>query len=489
MTVLSIVILGSISLYLLLSKWNKSLDLPQWMLPTAYLLKCAIGVIFLHMYIINVPDAHLKNDAGTFLHEGKILNDVFYTAPEAYFTFLTGIGENDSIVEHHMMETSHWSSGDQAFLNDNKNVIRIHSLLLFFSQGSPYVHLFIFCLLGLIGISLIYRWASCYSSLSRPFIFWALMLVPNILFWSSSILKEPFMLMGIGGFLAFATPSFTRKQRITWGVLGILFLLGYKPYILLALLPALLIYQLYPRFKRYRTAWSLGVLLGLGVIGIFSLPSLTQKVVHQLARKQFDFINVGQGGLHACNGPNFYYFRPDQLSALAIEEDSVQLLQPIDACMVHHGSLEEPSPIHLIPSAEKWKIHFKNESANSFIDIPKIRTLPDLLYAAPSAIVNVFFRPFPTDPSGALKPIVIVETILLWGFLIIAIFRRKTLSVNDQRILVSAIIFCIVLALMIGWITPVIGALVRYRIPIQLALLLMAFILLKQNAFTLKKHE
>jgi len=48
------------------------------------------------------------------------------------------------------------------------------------------------------------------------------------------------------------------------------------------------------------------------------------------------------------------------------------------------------------------------------------------------------------------------------------------------------LVFAVVLLLLIGWITPVLGAIVRYRIPAYFALLIAGLLLYKKKE---TKHE
>lgn len=458
-----------------------------WALPAGYLLKCGVGLIFLQMYLFQDPNAHLNNDAGTFLHEGKILNNVFYESAEDYFRLLTGVGETEEIVQKYMMETDHWSSGDQSIINDNKNVIRLHSMIEFFSFGSPLIHLFVFCLLALMGTTLIYRWAQQFTKLPNHLLFLALLVLPSTLFWSSSVIKEPLLLLGMGLMLNAFFSSLHAFSRIGYALIGSVILLAFKSYLFFSLLPAVVIFAVYSLVPKYKVVVSSLSLILIGVISLFVFRPKIDAGLHQLARKQFDFSNVGRGGMHVYGDTSFYYFTPDQYNLLSVDNDSVELLQPVDAWIVRHGSLEKPTPTHLIPSGKKWRIHFQNAPASSFIEIPQIRTISDLITTAPNALFNALLRPFPTDPGSSMKYMVFVENILIFLFLGIAIVKRRKLNQREKGLILSIVVFIITLSLIIGWITPVIGAIVRYRIPAQLGILLIGIILI--NFTKTRSHE
>ena len=102
-----------------------------------------------------------------------------------------------------------------------------------------------------------------------------------------------------------------------------------------------------------------------------------------------------------------------------------------------------------------------------------------LIKNIPEALTNGYARPFPNDPGSAMKYPAMLE---VWGlslFLIYAFWKRRKLDKETMGIVVSLLIFSVCLLLVIGWITPVIGAIFRYRFPALLALVLVGVILLK----------
>jgi hypothetical protein len=57
------------------------------------------------------------------------------------------------------------------------------------------------------------------------------------------------------------------------------------------------------------------------------------------------------------------------------------------------------------------------------------------------------------------------------------------LNQKEKGIIFILIIFALQLFLLIGWTTPVLGAITRYRFPAQLALILVGLIILKPLNF------
>jgi len=469
-----ILFFAAIVLFLRMNKFFATKQLGPWFLPIAFAVKCGIGLLFLQMYVFQHENPHLKTDAGAFYHEAKILNTVLSESPSDYFKLISGFGATDELSMKYLGETNHWDSGKQAIFHDNRNIIRVHAIIDLFSTGSIFVHLIIFCFISLIGTYLLFLGLKRHSTWKPWGIFILLFSFPNILFWSSGILKEPLIVFGIGALTyAFAAKA-SRTQKMVFGGLGLITMLCFKPYIFVTLLAGGLVYLIYFIVPKYKLVSALGIPFTLGCITFFALPSLVEKGTHRLSRKQFDFSNVGRGGVHVRYEPDsvFYYFSPEQRSELNISGDSVWLTKEIDAWRVKLGDLASPIPVHIKPNDTAWKLHFDQPKANSFIEITSINDDPkQLLKSTPKALFNAIIRPLPTDPGGKLKYLAFLETLFLFGMIALAILQRRTLSSKERGFIVSAIVFCVLLALLIGWTTPVLGAIHRYRLPIQLAIL------------------
>lgn len=489
--VISIVVFLVIVVFLRSHKFFQTKHLHSLILPSAFVLKTAVGLLFLQFYIFQLDDAHLKSDAGAFYHEAKILNKVLSKSPDDYVKLITGIGATEDLSLKHLGETNHWDSGKQAFFHDNRNIIRAHALIDLLSVGSIVVHMLIFCLISLTGTFLLFLALRNYSELKSWIIFTLILLLPNLLFWSSGVLKEPFIVFGIGA-LAYGivVKNASHEKRILFVILGLFALVCFKPYILIAMLASGIVYLFYSISPKYKLAVSLGAPLLMGYLTLVLVPGLLEKGTHRISRKQFDFSNVGRGGMHVRYKPDsvFYYFSPEQYKSLKVEGDSVWLLEEIDACRVKLGDLASPIPVHLTPNEHAWLLHFDQPRANSFIEITHIDDKPiNLITTAPKAIFNTLLRPFPNDPGGKLKYLVFLETLFLFGLLGFAIYQRKELSTSERGFILSALIFCTILALLIGWTTPVLGAIHRYRLPIQLALLCIAIVAWKPKLNFLHK--
>ena len=133
------------------------------------------------------------------------------------------------------------------------------------------------------------------------------------------------------------------------------------------------------------------------------------------------------------------------------------------------------------PNETPWKMFYDGEFSGSYIEITPIAESPEtLLKNIPEAIANVLLRPYPNDPpKSKLKWLSIIDG---WGllllFVVVVVFFRRTISRKELNLIVALCVFSLLLTLLIGWTTPVIGAIVRYKIPVQLAMVFIILIVL-----------
>lgn len=460
----------------------RSPDLSPWSLPIGFVIKVMVGFYFLYVYTKIYGNGSLSADAGAFMRESAILKNVFYTSPLDYFKLLFGIGDQDTLVLKYLGDTSHWDAGAQSIISDNRNILRVHSVIQFISRGHPSVHVVIFSFISTIGIKLIYEAISIKSLVRKDLIFWSLLLLPSALFWTSGILKESILFLGIGFFLKglfLLTNSW--KRWFIFGI-GILLILNFKPYVLFCAIPAIIFFVLHRSFKKNKLLYSSTILAAFTLVLFGSFAYLRSKTAEILSRKQYDFVNVGQGGLHAYSDSCFYFFEADQIPYLTIEGDSVSIERKMNAKIIKPGSIDEPQPVTLDPTGEKWFVYFRNDRSDGFIETTPIdNSFAQLILNIPEALKNSLLRPFVSDPGSWLKFPATLEVILLFGFIVYSIYQRRELDSGDQGLLWAFGIFVLCLSLTIGWVTPVLGAIVRYRIPSFIAILVIGLILIQPS--------
>lgn len=465
--------------------------LSKWTMPIAFLIKIGVGLFLFYLHFNTYGIDELSHDGETFMKEGKFLNDVFYVSPKHYFQLLTGIGESTQLIEQHLSMTEYWSSGDLTLINDSKNIIRVHSIIHFFSANTYLIHLGILCFLSLIGIKLIYQSIFQYTVQSKKFVFGLLLFVPSTIFWTSSMMKEPLLLLGMGLLVYSILSAKSPIKKMVCFLLSCCLLIAFKPYVLACILLSLIAIVLYKYLFKHRLILTLLSLLAGAFFFGFFLKAPSQKIVDNLTRKQFDFVNVGKGGLHVIADSCIYYFQPFQYDKIQFKGNKVRLTHDVDAYIIHFGSTQKPKPIHLKPQKNNWwTIAYFAKGCSSFIETTPIsNSFTQLILNIPEALMNAVFRPFLTDPGSNLKYLSFLEIWIIVLFIIIAIFYRRNLKTIEKELIFGLLIFAFLLFILIGWTTPVLGAITRYRFPAQLAIIIVGIILLKPiSAIRWKKN-
>lgn len=439
----------------------------------AFLSKLLVGFILIFIHTTYYGSGDLSHDGHTFMTEGKTLNNVFHESPYYYIELMLGI-EKDKAFAY---QTEYWSPGDLTLINDSKNVIRLHSIIHFFSGNQTAIHIAVFCFLALIGVKLIFESIRKHIKINQNLAFWILLLPPSTIFWTSSMMKESILILGIGLFAYAVMSKNSFVIKLLCFLLSIPLLLGFKPYVGLLLLLTL-VYLIYSKIL-FKDKHIIALPISIFIVFLCGLifSETKDKIVNHLTRKQFDFMNVGRGGLHVLSDTCFYYFSPEQYDFLSFEGDKVKLKKEVDASILRFGSTQQPIPVHLIPRGEIWQNVYQSKGCESYISITPINnSASQILKNIPEAITNALFRPFPNDKGSHLKYFAIIEVFLMILMVGFSFFKKRTLNIAEKRIVTFLILFSLSLLILIGLTTPVNGAIVRYRFPVQLATVIVILI-------------
>lgn len=472
-------------IFLVLGAWffyrKRTAGLQRFDLLAAFAIKLAACAVFLHVYTHYYGDGSLTADPEEFMKESAVLARVAGNSVGDYLQFMFGL-ESDKMVMEQLAATSHWTAGDLTWINDSKNVIRANSLVYFLSAGNIWAHCIVFAFLSVLGFRELHLAFETYFDKWKRLFWFGVLCIPSVLFWTSGMLKEPLM---IAGFCLVIRAFFSDLPFVgkAWRfVLGAFLMLAFKPYVFFCLVPVLAWHLAAVRLRKKVRVAILVLAPLLVIFGLNLAPGKRDQVAHYLTRKQFDFINVGRGGLHVYADTCFFYFRPDQFEHLVIYPDSsTYLKKPLVAKMMKTGATLPFKDVYLRPNSKKWIAFYNEAPSSSFIHVTEIQgSYSTLIKTIPEALAIACLRPFPTDPGGSLKYFAFCESVILAGLLLFfALTRWKYLPEKLSIRLTSLLIFCAFLSLLIGWTTPVLGAVVRYRIPVYLVfgtiILILAF--------------
>lgn len=385
----------------------------KWMIAT-FSVKFLCGMLLWTIYSFYYTD-RASADIFKYFDDANIIYQQAAHQPSLIFQISTGIVWQKKEVMDVLANTNHWfRSFDYIQINDNRIIIRLNLLLLYFSRGVFHVHTLFFTFLAFIGSVGLYRFFSYYEK-RKPVLFICAFLLPSVIFWTSGVLKESWLFFLMGLFLyhfqkLMLQSSFLHLFKVVILILALLFI---KPFILILLAPGLVFLLLRKAFSQRKE---------ILIFMVFYLSLLLVMIL---------YVIVGGG------------------KAL----------------------------FELMQSQQDAFYRIAKEIGNvSTIPIADISTFWNAILAAPEAIFNTLFRPLIWETNNILQLVAAVENLLYLLLVIATIFFHR----KPERL--SLILFCvsfvILLAVIIGWTTPVLGTIVRYKVPLLpfFAILLFQFI-------------
>ncbi|MEO5584291.1 MAG: hypothetical protein ABIQ75_02460, partial [Flavobacteriales bacterium] len=273
--------------------------------------------------------------------------------------------------------------------------------------GVYHVHTVFSCFLALVGLVALYRTFVAFLPNMKKALTAGIFLWPSLLFWGSAPIKEALLFLGLGLFLLafFKLMSGPVKWRyVALLLFGLFVQLVLKSYVLACMIPGLAALFWCRRSGDRRPILKFTTTHVLAVLLVLVLPLVASgpDLLMLIAQKQRDMLGV------------------------------VSLTDP--------GSY--------------------------LTTVPLAATLGSFLQQAPHALYMTFLSPFATWDLGALGLLSAMENLVLILLLPCAfLFSRKWAQI-DLPVFLYCVSFCLFLGLLIGWTTPVVGALVRYRVPL-----------------------
>lgn len=484
-------IFSFLGLVLFLFFWGRKIG--NWktvlFLQVGWLIKCLAAGAFFYVYSEIYGKGKLVEDAGAYIEEAKILNGLYHDDASAYFRVILNRGDFEHTIIERFKNVKISRIGPPSFLvNDTRNQIKFISLLSLVIGEDPLAIFSFFNLLSFIGLLVLWRVHIRKINLSSISIFAFLLLPISLLFWTSSPLKESTSLFGLSLFLAFLISS---KTRLWWiiGIVGLLFIWTFKPYLVVLLALSVVIWWVYQKTiqeKKWPYLTALAIIVGMSFY--FSLP---KQILFTISDKQFDFVNVARGGVHMEGDTCFYFLEKKNRSKISIQDSVVEVLSPVRMIAIEKGKIRREQYFTLYPSAEKLRFEYEQLGGSSYFETRPInRKWSNLFLSIPESLFNVAFRPFPWTHFFSFQNSILFLENLFFLFLLFEIGRkRKQINSQYRTQLIPIFLICsLLLALIIGWTTPISGAIVRYRIPIHLFILISYLMThLKKNTQCLKK--
>ena len=376
----------------------------QWIILAFFVGKIGVSVVLNYIYTTYYPDTS-TSDIHKYFNDALALFESIHVSVIDYLKILLGIDMNDPRIVEYLGNTNYWTRQyEYGFFTDNQTIIRVNMLVMFVSGKLLSVHYLFADFVSLFSFFLIYKaFAKLFKA--KYILLFFIFLMPSSLLWTAGPLKESIVMLGLGLLSwGMVNTALNRSWKSIVSVVGgIILLLGIKIYVLVALVPAFVAYFANEKFPKRQAWFWYATIYGVGtvIIGICDFGLHQIPLFESFASKRSDFINT------------------------AIVEN-----------------------------------------AGSYIAIGKIEpTVWDFISETPRALWNALALPYIWSIQSLMHSVSALESLLFFVLLALMIFFYKQPRNEQKNFIWFCIAFSLVLVWIIGITTPVVGAIVRYKMP------------------------
>ena len=399
----------------------KNLGFSNLQIQCLFSLKVLVGIGFTVFYQYYYGSRN-TTDAFRFYDDANLLFEVFKNDPLTYFKVIFGIDMQSDTVINATDQLNNWYKNHlHGVFNDNMTIIRFNAFVRLFSFDVYHIHTLIINLMSILGLAALVNAIKNFGVNSK-LTFLSILIFPGIIFWSSAVLKESLLVFVMGFLTYYGIKTISSFNLKHLGFLILFFLLGLtiKSYVAISLIVGFGLLLAF-KFSSLKSRILIPTYLVLGTASVILMDFLLKlRIPERFYQKQHDFLN------------------------------EIALSKP--------GSAFE-----LFILEPEWK---------------------SLLVTAPNALSNALFRPFIWEAHSIISLIASFEILLLISLAIIAFWFRKQLNNQSTQIIAAFSISAVIILLIAGWVTPVFGALVRYKIPALILILLILNILVDTKRTT-----
>ena len=447
-----------------LGKWTPSLF---------FGIKLLAAIALYFIYTVYYTDRH-TSDIWKYFDDSKVMYDALYTHPGDFFRMLSGIGDNTPEIQAYYHQMNYWYRlFDNNLLNDAHIVIRFNAFMRIFSMGNYFTHALFMSFFAFTGLCAIYK--IIYPALKhwRAATGAILFLLPSLVFWTSGVMKEGLMITGLGMLVyqSFTFMSDKKWWRLFFILAGAALLLFSKFYVIVSVIPPLAA-ALWAMKSRKNTGMKFALVLGLFFAFCFSLRWIApeREPLRLLANKQNEFLKMSMGGIVLINDSIEAYFPPAPQSSADLIKVSDSVYHIRQGASYYYRKYTPGFSDSVFVGSNRDTSEFKLQTdiprAGSLLNTGFLQpTMSSVVKRTPEALFTVLFRPFAWEAKNPMFVLPALENLLFMLLLLLVLFFPAKIS--SPEIFGFCITFSALLLLVIGLTTPVLGALVRYRIAAQ----------------------
>ncbi len=435
-------------------------------------------------------------DIFKYFDDSKVMFDAIHTRPMDYFQMLFGLGNDKPAFNQYYLQMHNWAGQYESNLyNDNHTIIRLNALFRLFSLGYYQVHSVFISFLSLIGLVALYRSFAPLLPGKKKWVMVAVFFIPSVLLWGSGVLKEGVILFGIG-LLIFHWFRLIQRgfsvSSLLWVAFSVSLLLATKFYILVSITPGLAyitwISRTEKRFVFLKFVVVMGAYAALGLGVKYFIPNYDPLQV--LSIKQRDFVALAKGGALLRTDTAMIFLTTEQRKNDLQEIDHTQTynLRPGTAFAYWHDYTIEEDTLFGKQGINPAVFTMENDmprSGSLIYMTPLEPTVSSFLRSLPMALINTCLRPFPNEVNSLMLITPSLEIFVYLIFVCLCLFFRRK-KVEHPEYALFCFSFAMILFVITGLTTAVLGALVRYKVP-GLPFLLLSFIFMLDQEAVIKR--
>ncbi len=397
-----ITLLFAAGFVLLIYKWKffNVPEIPRWYFVAVFLLKFMAGITLAFLFIkyFNGGDTYSYFENACRIHELALSN------PRQFLMVMAGSDAPELTPFYDSLGL--WKSYE-LFDFDAQTIIRINALIRFVSFGIYNVHVLFFSFFSLSGIMAFYRIMRRPAWRNHKLLFAGLFMFPSLMFWTSGILKEGVLMLGMGFLFYGLHLLFHFKNRFINARVVLLFALllmaMVKMYVLAVLIPGIAAW-IWVEKTSLKHIW-----LKFGITHVVYFLILF----------------------------NVHYILP--------EMNAVEVLY-----YKQHNSI----------------VFADYMQSRSIIHPPAIElSLMSILLNTPAALWSAIINPLITDAHNPFALLSAIENLVLIGCLLLAVTFSSKVKPQHFPLFVLAMLFTLMLYILIGFTATTAGSLVRFKVP------------------------
>ncbi len=469
-------------------KFFVNYELSHKTIASFFILKIIAGITLWWVF----TNYYTSGDFISYFDTGNVLYDIFWKDPNQFFKILV----NEEFVPELADLNPRF---EKIIYNDSRTMMFVNFIYRFFSFGYFHVHTIFMCFLSLLGSIALFKTFIPYFKDKKNLLVIAIFFAPSVLFWTSGVMKEGVLFFGIG-MLLYITKCGLEKNYTWIKIVAVVFfislLLLIKFYVLIALLPGLILNIFVSRSSEKKILFKYFSILILLLIFAesFKLINPDFNLLKIIADKQAKSISFAKGGVFLYNKKHFVCIDFDkketQLVQISFKNDTrhnqYRIKKGSSYLQWNQNNMSDTTYIEQSVDTSLFSIDYMIKPANLVLQIKRLNPTDfSFLTAAPSAIFNVFAFPFIFQVKSVFQVISALENLFIILLLICAfIFLDK--KIEHKAVLLFCTSFVLILFVLVGFTTPVIGSIVRYKTP-AMPFLLMVILLLIDTKKLLNK--